>query len=139
MYYQKYALVLKKWRDMIPLVKYADVIEDAIMLQFPNAENIMIKSNYYSFETPKLPRRGELAAIGRFISYNSPLLNNIVVQYNSKSGEHLPARKLFRCIEKNYPVKKRIKKEWDGYVRFGFPVLALAKIGYHMNFKYNSR
>ena len=102
MYYQKYALVLKKWRDMIPLIKYADVIEEAILAQLPSAQNITIKNNYYSFEISVLPKRGTLSAIGRYIYYNSPL-NDIVVQYDSKSGRHLPARKLFYCVEKNYP------------------------------------
>ena len=106
MYYQKYALVLKKWRNLIILTKYADVIKEAILSQFPNAQNISIHNYSYSFETPTLPKRGELAAIGRFISNNSPLYN-IVVQYDSKNGKHLPARKLFYCVEKNYPVEKR--------------------------------
>ena len=106
MYYQKYALVLKKYRNNISLIKYADIIQEAILSQFQNAKNITIKNNFYSFETQVLPRRGELSAIGRFISYNSPLYN-IVVQYDSKSGKHLPARKLFYCVEKNYPSQKR--------------------------------
>ena len=106
MYFQKYALVLKKWRDIIMLTKHADIIEEAILFQFPNAENINIKHNYYSFEVPVLPKRGELSAVGRFISYNSPL-RDIVVQYNSKSGKYLPTRKLFRCVEKNYSYKDK--------------------------------
>ena len=110
MYYQKYALVLKKWRGLIVLAKYANVIEEAILSQFPNAQNITIHNYDYSFETPTLPKRGELAAIGRFISSNSPL-NDIVVQYDSKSGNHLPARKLFYCVEKNYPVQRRNRRD----------------------------
>ena len=101
MYYQKYALVLKKWRDIVVLTEYADVIENAILSQFPYAQNITIKKNYYSFETFVFPKRGELSAIGRFISYNS-VLKDIVVQYDSQSGLHPPARKLFYCIENGY-------------------------------------
>jgi hypothetical protein len=109
MYYQRYALVLKKYRDMISLTKYANVIEEAILSHFPEAQNITVNNHDYSFETLTIPERGELVAIGQFISYNSPL-NKIVVQYNSKTGKHQPARKLFYCVEKNYPVEKRNKQ-----------------------------
>ena len=98
--------MLKKWRDIVTLTEYADVIENAILWQFPNAQNITIKKNYYSFETSVFPKRGELSAIGRLISYNS-VLRDIVVQYDSKNGRHLPARKLFYCIENNYSIPEK--------------------------------
>ena len=106
MYYQKYALVLKKWRGIVTLAEYADTIKNAILTQFPNAQNITIEKTYYSFETPVFPKRGELSAIGRFISHNS-VLRDIVVQYDSKNGKHLPSRKLFYCVENNYSIPEK--------------------------------
>ena len=101
MYYQKYQLFLKKWRCLVSLKKYRDVIMDAILTQFPDAENLEIENDYFSFENPDKPTRGELSSMGRNISYTSAL-RNLVIQYDSKNVHHQPARKLFYCVEKNY-------------------------------------
>ena len=99
-YYLKYQLCTLYWRNKVDLTKIKSIIEDAIREQFPNAK-IKVAQKYFYFEIAQKPTRGELISIGIYISQHSPLYQ-IVKEYESKSGEHPPSRKLFECFEKNF-------------------------------------
>ena len=95
MYYHKYCLFKASYRKAVSLTQYQSYIEDGILMEFPNAKNIVIDNDCYSYELTFKPTRGQLRKVGSNISYISSGLRQYVVR--NKKGNNL-----FKCVERNY-------------------------------------
>ena len=98
--YMVFQLCNPKWRDKAELRKIKKVINKAIVLNIPTAFNIRVEKKRFSFNIKQKPTRGELSALGRYISHKS-WLSGIVKEYNSNTASE-PTRKLFYCYDKNF-------------------------------------
>jgi len=101
LYYQRYSLFRKEYRESVSLEDFSKPILDAIDLYFPDSTNHIVTSYDFSFENPTKPERGRVGQMSQYISHTSDL-NRCVVQYDSKCGHYPPSRKLFMRVEDNY-------------------------------------
>ncbi len=99
MWVKRYELTRADFRDTVNLKKVSNGgIEKAVKEVLGDSVAVIVGSDYYEYYVLEKPRRGQLIAIGRKISFNCPKLRNCARIYIPRKEGRKPIRQIFKKI-----------------------------------------
>jgi len=90
-----YSLVDKDVRACTDVTKFRSNIVRAIKKVSPNAQNIKVVADGYSYESEKLSS-GELRVLGRYISRSCAALKDKAIIYKASSAKNQDSHQIFK-------------------------------------------